>query len=268
MRRVLRTVLTAALCLRLWVTRTPVVRTWHNLDRPPGLGRVDHLLLTAIDRITTLRITLNDHTPVPPGVASETISHGHYRDWFADYPRRDPQPGRLLFVGRVKAYKGIEHLVDVFSRIEDEELRLHVAGLPVSTEVAQEISRLAAADPRVTLCLEYIDDARFVEEVSSAQLVVLPYRFMHNSGAILAALSLDRPVLAPDNEVNRSLAQEVGPGWVHLYDGELQPDDVEQTLKRVGNEAPEARPDLSRREWDVDGRAHADAFRRAVARAG
>ncbi len=51
--------------------------------------------------------------------------------------------------------------------------------------------------------------------------MVLPYREMHNSGAALTALSLNRPVLVPDNEVNRELAEEVGPGWVFRYDGEL-----------------------------------------------
>ena len=41
--------------------------------------------------------------------------------------------------------------------------------------------------------------------------MVLPYRQMHNSGAVLAALSLDRPVLVPATD-QRGLGAEVGPG--------------------------------------------------------
>ena len=52
---------------------------------------------------------------------------------------------------------------------------------------------------------------------------MLPYRHMHNSGAALTALSLDRPVLVPETDVNRDLARETGPGWVVTFAGELRP---------------------------------------------
>ncbi len=63
--------------------------------------------------------------------------------------------------------------------------------------------------------LGFAPDADLVREISMSEMVVLPYRFMHNSGAVLLALSLDRPVLVPDNEVNRLLEIEVGSDWVH-----------------------------------------------------
>ena len=263
-RRAVRVLLTACLCLRLWVTRTTVIRTWHNVERPPGLNRLDHAVLSALDRLTDLRILLNDFTPVPAGTPSVTITHGHYRQWFADFPRQDPMPGRCAFVGRVRPYKGVEHLVEVFSQLDGAALSLHVAGLPSSPEIAQTVTRLVAADPRVTLSLDYVDDAALVWAVTQAQVVVLPYRHMHNSGAVLAALSLDRPVLVPENDVNRSLAEEVGPGWVHMYDGDLRAEHLERTLGLLGDGVPAGAPDLSDREWDGAGRAHLLAFRQAL----
>jgi glycosyltransferase involved in cell wall biosynthesis len=268
LRRAVRVLLAALLCLRLSVTRTPVVRTWHNLDRPSGLSRVDHLLLSVLDRRTGLRILLNDFTPAPAGTSSVTIRHGHYRDWFSELPREQPTRGRLTFVGRVRPYKGVEHLIEVFSRLHDPQLTLYLAGLPSSEEVAEVVTRMAAEDPRVEVSLAYVDDAALVAAVTKAQLVVLPYRHMHNSGAVLAALSLDRPVLVPENDVNRSLSDEVGPGWVHTYDGDLRPEHLQATLRLLDDAPPSGRPDLSDREWAGAGRAHLLAFRQAVQEAG
>jgi hypothetical protein len=95
-------------------------------------------------------------------------------------------------------------------------------------------------------------------------LVVLPYKAMHNSGALLLALSLDTPVLAPDNEVNRHLAEEVGDGWLHLFEGTLTIEDLERTLKAVAATPTRGRPDLSAREWPESAALHAAAFRAAL----
>ena len=40
----------------------------------------------------TLRIALNDETPMPAGQPSRVVPHGHYRDWFAPYARADAGP--------------------------------------------------------------------------------------------------------------------------------------------------------------------------------
>jgi hypothetical protein len=103
--------------------------------------------------------------------------------------------------------------------------------------------------------------------VTEAELVVLPYRDVHNSGAALLALSLDRPVLVPDNEVTAELAAEVGPGWVHRYDGELTAETLRRALSAVREERRAPRPDLSGREWDGAAAAHVAVYRQARDRA-
>jgi beta-1,4-mannosyltransferase len=170
----------------------------------------------------------------------------------------------LAFVGRVRPYKGVEHLIEVFSQIDDRALSLYVAGLPSTAEIADAVTRLVAADPRVELSLDYVDDAALVRAVTNAQLVVLPYRHMHNSGAVLAALSLDRPVLVPENDINHSLADEVGHPWVHMFDGDLRAEHVERALASLEEAPPAGGPDLSNREWGDVGRAHLLAFRQAL----
>lgn len=261
--RIARRLLTAAFLVRIRLTRVAVVRTLHNLERPSGLARIDRMLLKAIDRVTTLVVTLNDETPLPEGMPRRTILHGHYRDWFDGYPRQDAVQGRIGYVGLIRRYKGVERLVEAFRDWDQQDASLVVAGRPSTTELRDELSALAAGDRRVDLVFRFLDDAELVERISDAELVVLPYRHMHNSGTVLAALSLDRPVLVPDNEVNRSLSDEVGAGWIHLFEGELSSDDLQRTRSTL---PPKDRhPDLRRREWKTVGAEHAQAFRAAAA---
>ena len=103
-----------------------------------------------------------------------------------------------------------------------------------------------------------------VAEIGQAELVVLPYREMHNSGAILVALSLSRPALVPRSPANTALREEVGPGWVIEYDGELDPRGDRRGTPDRAHVAADAAPDLSRRDWKVLGEEHAAAYRRAI----
>ena len=94
----------------------------------------------------------------------------------------------------------------------DPTLTLRISGKPTDEAIER---RLRIATERLSgldMTLRYVSEDEFVEVVTSSELVVLPYRFMHNSGTALAALSLGRPVLVPDNDVNRALSSEVGPG--------------------------------------------------------
>ncbi len=265
LKKLVRQGLFVLLLLRLRVTRVPLVRTVHNLELPEGISRRERVLLRWAERATTSRIRINESTELDAGTPVETIVHGHYRDWYAPHPRRDRRPGRLAFVGQVRRYKGVDRLVEAFGETADDGLSLRIAGRPTSAELARHLEEAAVADPRIGLSLGFVPDADLVGEVSEAELVVLPYREMHNSGGALAALSLDTPVLVPDNAVNRRLAEEVGDGWVHTYTPPLTGADLTGTLARLRATPPAAPPDLSRREWHDAGRAHVAAYRRARA---
>lgn len=264
-KKAVRQALFALMLLRFRLRGTAVVRTVHNLYLPEGISPLERLLLTWFDRWTVHRVVLNESTRLPADQPRSTVLHGHYRDWFAGLPQQETVPGRLAFVGMVRRYKGTETLVEAFRAVPDPALSLTVSGKPSSDELAAELRALAGDDPRVGLRLAHVDDAELVAAVTAAELVVLPYRHMHNSGGVLTALSLDRPVLVPDNEVNRRLSAEVGPGWVHLFQDELGAEDLVRALATVrATRQRAARPDLARREWWAAGPEHAAAYRRAL----
>lgn len=262
--RLARWVLTALLLIRLTIARTPVVRTMHNVEHPADVSGAQRLLLRWFDRLTAHHIVLNDRTEC--AAPRTTIPHGHYRDWYTG-PRSPVAPGRLQYVGLVRRYKGVEGLVEAFRSVTDDSLTLGIAGAASSRELAATITTLADGDPRVALRFGYLSDDELVDAVTAAELVVLPYRFMHNSGTVLAALSLDRPVLVPDTPVNADLAAEAGPGWIHTFTGDLTGGAIVAALS-AAREPRTACPDLSAREWDDAGQAHLAVYRAALSRRG
>ncbi len=245
----------ALLLLRLWLTGVPVVRTLHNA-RPhePG-GWVEAQVLRAMEALTTRRIRINAAGNAQ-GPHADTILHGHYRDWFAPHSVPESVAGRLLCFGLLRPYKGIETLLDAFGALPSAPSRLRIVGNPVNPEMRQTVEAACANDARISARLEYVSDAVLAQEIGQAQYVVLPYRDMQNSGALLLALSLGRPVLVPRSDANEALATEVGAGWVRLYDGALSAPILEQALQSDAMSARGAAPDLSGRDWPALGRQH------------
>lgn len=249
-----------AMLVKFRLTRTAIVRTMHNLERTRATSAWQHWLMGVFDRWTALRITINDSTR-PPG-PQQLILHGHFRDWYAGRAEPDSIPGRVAFVGLVRRYKNVVGLVEAFRELPDPGASLHVAGNPSSPELADAIAAAAAGDPRIRLELKFLDEDAFVSAVGQAQLVVLPYLEMHNSGVVLTAVSLDRPVLVPANEVNDKLARELGPGWINTYSGELSGAELEVAL--AASLHPRRAPNLSGRDWTRTAALHVEAYRRAV----
>ena len=263
-----RRVLYAVLLLRLWLWGIPIVRTVHNLDLPQGINWFDRRLLQATERVTRVRIILNRFTPVPEGSIWVLIGHGHYRTWFAKYERPAPVPGCLVFFGKIRRYKNVDGLIAAFRDVgeADPAPTLRVVGSPSTPELAASLEALASGDPRITFGFGHVDDRELVREVGRANAVVLPYPEMHNSGSVLAALSMARPVLVPDNDLNRSLAEEVGEEWVVRYAGDLTGSILRQALEESFTPPVSGEPDLSRREWDAAGKRHLAAYRLAFSR--
>ncbi|MET0977078.1 MAG: glycosyltransferase [Leifsonia sp.] len=250
------------LLARLRLTRTALVRTAHNLAPHEERGAMTAGLDRLSARCTSLWIRLNARTVVPDGAAVETILHGDYTDWFSRYRQPPKERGRVLFFGLIRPYKGVETLVSAFREVEDPGARLRVVGR-ATAELRDELIAAAAGDERVELAFDYVDDEQLAAEVGRAELVVLPYRDMHNSGVAILALSLGRPVLVPANETNADLAAEVGPGWVQQFTGAVAAADI-ASAQEAARGLGDGRPDLSRRTWLITGRRHGEAYARAV----
>lgn len=259
-RSLARLLLFTLLLARIRLQRKGLVRTLHNLAPHEPVTRLQGTVMVMADRATTVWITLSERivprTPAPTVVAP----HGHFRDWFSKSGPSEPVPGRLLFCGRIRRYKGLDRLLGAFAELRDDTASLHVVGRTEDAELATELRQAAETDPRITAIDDFVSDDMFAREVRDSEVVVLPFVEMTNSSTLLLALSLDRPVLVPSLPVTDELAREVGTGWVQLYDGDLDAATLASALEAAHQPGRPPRPDLSRREWAPIGAAHAQAF--------
>ncbi|POH62224.1 hypothetical protein C3B59_11710 [Cryobacterium zongtaii] len=173
----------------------------------------------------------------------------------------------MLFFGLIRKYKGVDRLVHQFAALTDQSLRLVVRGAVTDSNLRDSLVAAAARDSRVFLGFGHLSDGDLTHEITSSELVVLPYTQLHNSGAVILALSLGRPVLVPELPETLDIQQEVGPEWVLLYSGDLEAEDIQSALAQVRAATPrDVAPDLSRRDWSDAGTQLAKAYSLALTR--
>lgn len=166
------------------------------------------------------------------------IPHGHYRDL---YPRCTidaraeldiPANARvILFFGGVRAYKNVDGLVRAFREVKASNALLLIAGSPTDAALSESIAKQAAPDSRVRLALEFIERDRVARFFAAADLVVLPYRHILNSGSALLALSFNRPVLVPDLGSMGDLKNDFGADWVNTFSSDIHAAELERALE-------------------------------------
>ncbi|KQS68848.1 hypothetical protein ASG41_08045 [Modestobacter sp. Leaf380] len=263
-----RTALLVALLCRVRFRGSGVVRTLHNVAPHEEGGLVERTVLTLLDRSVTCHVRLNEATHGRADTPMVTIPHGHYRAEMAGPSNGSHAAGRgLMFFGFLRPYKGIDALVSAFADVSDPEERLVIAGEPADEAMRTLVERAAASDPRLELHLGFLPDEELAELVASVALVVLPYKEIHNSGVVFAALSLARPVLVPENDVTAALRREVGPEWVHGFHHPLEADHLAQALAAAGSRDAGIRPDLGGRDWSAVAAQYTTVFEDCAGRA-
>jgi glycosyltransferase involved in cell wall biosynthesis len=110
----------------------------------------------------------------------------------------------ILFFGRITPYKGLEYLIDAFQQIvRRDEFQLIVAGRPENDcqsywralqDRALEDERLG----RILLRAEHIPDDETEIYFKAADVLVLPYRQIYQSGVLFLGYSFGLPILAAD----------------------------------------------------------------------
>lgn len=141
---------------------------------------------------------LSDELGVDPArvhvIAHGALDHLAARDSGAPLPPapfESSQPVVLCF-GLMRPYKGIDLLLEAWAGIEGAEL--WIAGMP-----RMDISALqASAPPGVRFVARFIDDVELPSYFRRADLVVLPYREIDQSGVLFTALAFGRPMLLSD----------------------------------------------------------------------
>jgi len=213
------------------------------------------------------------------GAKIATIPHGNYLHSIAEVPTREDARTRiglpdaaqvLLFFGQIKEVKGLDVLLQAMPRLVEEfpDTVLLIAGKVWKDDFwryQKQIDTLGIADNCV-LRIHFIPDTEVAHYYGAADVVVLPYRRIYQSGVLLMAMSYGKPVVVSDIEGMTEVVADGVNGYVFpsgdsraLANKLIVVMSDPQEARRLGERA------LSyvreHHDWDEVGRATADCYR-------
>ncbi len=266
-----------------------IVYTVHNLNHHEGRSPIlnnwaNHFVFRLADAVH-----VHD-----PSVAEEigrlygrthhvfVVPHGSYKGAYPDEVnqqqaraalrerKRIPIPDDaflFLFLGQVRPYKGIDLLIEAFTRVKDPRARLLIAGKAEMVPYAERIKRLVQDDPRIITHMTYVADEELQYFFRAANVCVFPYRHITTSGAALLAFTFEKPIIAPAMGPFVDLAAQ-GRGLLYPP-GDV--DGLRQVLERalegaLDDAAPAVRAYAEAHNWSTLARDHVRVYERLLHR--
>jgi glycosyltransferase involved in cell wall biosynthesis len=157
----------------------------------------------------------------------------------------------ILFFGNIAPYKGLEYLVAAFTEISKRksDYRLIIAGKPKGsdgywTQIKQMIGRSGVAD-RIVEKIEYIPDEDTELYFKAADVLVLPYTRVFQSGVLFLGYGFGLPAIAADVA---SLKEEIIEGKTGFVFRPEDPSDLARTIEKFFSNQL-FRELARRREW-------------------
>ena len=179
----------------------------------------------------------------------------------------------LLFFGNITPYKGVEYLVAAFNNLLSKrgDYSLIIAGRPGNcaeywTSIRKIIDESVELGS-IILREEQIPDEEAEVYFKAADVFVLPYRYVYQSGVLFTGYNFGLPVLAADVG---SLKEEILEGETGLVFKSEDPDDLARVIERYF--ASDLYADLNNRRsgireyarqrhsWDVVGQTTVNAY--------
>jgi glycosyltransferase involved in cell wall biosynthesis len=142
----------------------------------------------------------------------------------------------ILFFGNITAYKGLEFLITAFERLVTEggNYRLIVAGRakkdsdPYVADIVDRLNRKVVGD-RTILRMTFIPDEDLELYFKAADVAVLPYTMIYQSGVLFLAYGFGLPAIVSDAG---SLRQDVVEGETGFVCRSGDPVDLAMTIDR------------------------------------
>jgi glycosyltransferase involved in cell wall biosynthesis len=154
--------------------------------------------------------------PVPPDMAAARNKIGLLESSFV-----------IGMLGSIRPSKGIPQAITAFrkTRIVNSALdmmeMLLVSGDCGSDTERQKIEEAIGNDTSVAFRDASLSPTDLVESFAAVDAVLINQQTTLNSGTLLLALSMNRPVIAPAGGSISELAAELGGRWIFTFNGEL-----------------------------------------------
>jgi glycosyltransferase involved in cell wall biosynthesis len=140
----------------------------------------------------------------------------------------------LLFFGNIAPYKGLEYLVSAFTQLlnKDRSYRLIIVGRPKGSEgywkqIHDRIARSGIRD-RIIQRIEFIPDEEAEVYFKAADVLILPYAHVFQSGVLFLGYSFGLPAIAADVG---NLKEEIIEGQTGFV---FKPQDSADLARKIG----------------------------------
>ena len=205
-------------CFRLRLARLlgkKVVWTVHNLYSHEGSWRRGEKKL--IRRVLNAATGVIVHSPIAGDLVNQEFSpkepskiviipHGHYVDSYPNLVSRDDARKCLgisegetvfLFLGLIRAYKGVDDLIDAFKHLDKKHTKLLIVGKPLDDATVCILKERIGGDDRIDMRPGYVPDDELQTYFNASDAVVYPYKDVLTSGALVLGMSFAKACIAP-----------------------------------------------------------------------
>ncbi|MBU1053742.1 MAG: glycosyltransferase [Proteobacteria bacterium] len=155
-------------------------------------------------KIIVISIGLNEEIPVTKITQNEAKKHLGFNS----------QDNIVLFFGKADTYKGLDILIEAFDQLNLPSMKLLIAGwFPDSSYRQQITSAINNADHRAAIYLHeaFIPNDEVEYYFKSADVLVLPYRNIYQSGVVFLCFNFGLPIVStPVGSIPEFIGDDMG----------------------------------------------------------
>lgn len=167
-----------------------VIRLLHDFETHPGENWPPNALNRHIIKHSKFLIALSNNVAdkimkLNPKVQVSVYPHPSF-DFITSPVESNISSSYILFVGRIRAYKGVENLISAFTRLEIKGKELVIAG---------EGKLRVEPDSRIKFINRWLGENEIANLVDNAEVVIFPYIEASQSGILPYCVSQNKKII-------------------------------------------------------------------------
>jgi glycosyltransferase involved in cell wall biosynthesis len=167
-----------------------VIRLLHDFEKHPGDSWPPNLLIRRIVKKSEFLITLSAGVASKVKELNPNIRVSNYPHPAFNFPiskaHTMPPKKYILFIGRIRKYKGVENLIAAYSDLIPEDIDLVIAG---------EGKLEYKVQPNIRVINRWLEEHEIASLVQNAEVVVFPYIEASQSGMLPYCVNENKKVV-------------------------------------------------------------------------
>ena len=167
-----------------------IIRLLHDFEKHPGEKWPPNILIRYIVKRSNFLIALSNDVAVKIRNFNQNIKVAVYPHPTFDFSNSldsVKDVGQyVLFIGRIRKYKGVKNLIAAFSKLQEKNFELLIAG---------EGNYKFKSYPRIRVINRWLAENEIVSLIKNAEVVIFPYIEASQSGLLPYCVSVNKKVV-------------------------------------------------------------------------